>query len=87
MVDEADLLTAAEAAGAEAAVCSCAEKCAAELAGTLRFTAPNKKRLPGLRRTTGTNWRIMTAEMICRPGMRTITRKWRTKNEFYKQPF
>ena len=29
MVDEADLLAAAEAAGAEAAVCSCAEKCAA----------------------------------------------------------
>ena len=29
MVDEADLLAAAEAAGAETAVCSCAEKCAA----------------------------------------------------------
>ena len=34
MVDEADLLAAAEAAGAEAAVCSCAEKCAAGAVNT-----------------------------------------------------
>ena len=34
MVDEAALLAAAEAAGAEAAVCSCAEKCAAGAVNT-----------------------------------------------------
>ncbi|NBI72456.1 DUF4366 domain-containing protein [Clostridiaceae bacterium] len=34
MVDEADLLAAAEAAGAEAAVCSCAEKCVAGAVNT-----------------------------------------------------
>ena len=34
MVDEADLLAAAEAAGAEASVCSCAEKCAAGAVNT-----------------------------------------------------
>ena len=34
MVDEADLLAAAEAAGMEAAVCSCAEKCAAGAVNT-----------------------------------------------------
>ena len=74
VVDEADLLAAAEAAGVEQAVCACSEKCVVGAVNTdcavWRTTA---------RRTTARR----TMRTTARPGTRTKTAR-RMRNELYQ---
>ena len=84
VVDEADLLAAAEAAGVEQAVCSW--RCwpwpwwAAERRFISRCCAPNNSRLASRRMTTARR----TMRTMARPGTRTRKTARRTRSEFHK---
>ena len=101
IVDEGDLLAAAEAAGVEQAVCSCPEKCAAGAVNTdctvwasaagphgiSRFTVRNTSRLTNPRRTMAGSTRAMTSLKMTAPRgtRRTKPKKRRKSDEFYQQ--